>query len=134
VGLRIDRRLNRLTPNTLDACGPSSHCCKSLLRNRHCLPILSAGISRHSAQRHRVRVDTPNHLATAAVVSNGSDRDDDSTFSLSRPTAHSRLWQRRSAPATPISRLRPPLEPLLRFVTSTAMDKSLDRFADEQQV
>src|SRR5262245_1200638 len=57
---------------TLEACGPSSHSRNSLSRNRHCLPILSAGISPHSAQRQRVRVDTPSHLDTAAVVSSGS--------------------------------------------------------------
>ena len=62
---------------TLAACGLSSHSRNSPSRNLHCRPILMAGISLHSAQRHSVRVATPSHFATAAVVRSGSRLDDD---------------------------------------------------------
>lgn len=62
---------------TLAACGLSSHSLNSPSRNLHCRPILMAGISLHSAQRHSVRVATPSHFATAAVVRSGSRLDDD---------------------------------------------------------
>ena len=50
----------------------ANHSPNSPSRNRHCLPILIAGISRHSAQRQIVLGETPSHFATAAVVRSGS--------------------------------------------------------------
>jgi hypothetical protein len=61
---------------TLAACGLSIHSRNSPSRNLHCRPILRAGISLHSAQRQSVRVATPSHFATAAVVRSGSRLDD----------------------------------------------------------
>ena len=67
---------------TLAALGLSNQFESSRSRNLHCLPIRIAGISLHSAQRHSVLVETPSHLATAAVVISGS-RLDDASFSIS---------------------------------------------------
>ena len=81
---RADDALPLVWLFTLEAWRPSSHCRNSLSRNLQCLPILSAGISPHLAQRQRVRVDTPSHLDTAAVVSNDSGLDDSTFPSLDR--------------------------------------------------
>jgi hypothetical protein len=54
------------------SCVVSSHRRISSSRKRHCLPIFSAGISPHSAQKQTVRGDIPNHRATVAVERNGS--------------------------------------------------------------
>jgi hypothetical protein len=56
----------------LAALGFRNHSNNSPSRNLHCLPILMAGISLHSAHRHIVRGATPSHFATAAVVRNDS--------------------------------------------------------------
>ena len=54
------------------SCAISSQRRISSSRKRHCLPTFRAGISPHSAQKHTVREDTPNHRATVAVERNGS--------------------------------------------------------------
>ena len=89
---------------TFEARGLSTHCRISLSRNLHCLPILRAGISPHSAQRQRVRVETPSHLDTSAVVSNGSGRGN-STFSSHSTEKHRAVVYPKTDPTC--ARLRP---------------------------
>src|ERR1051326_2743860 len=73
---------------TFSALGVCSHADNSPSRNRHCRPIVIAGNSLPAAHRQIVRVDTPSHLATAAVVRSGSRLDNN--FSMTIGTFH--LW------------------------------------------
>lgn len=68
-----------------------SHLPNSFSRNLHCLPILIAGISSHSAHRQTVLADTPSHFATAAVVISGSRFKDN--FSISQSLFGFMEWE-----------------------------------------